>query len=95
MFNVLSLLHLKHTYPPITGPAQDLVNTNTSSTPNPAILQYHTRPVNITVAVGEPAVFTCGVPEASPNLTFILYGSHGNYSLTCPKGHVEDIPQVR
>ncbi|KAG7229460.1 hypothetical protein INR49_012859 [Caranx melampygus] len=24
----------------------------------------------------------------------ILYSSHGNYSLTCPHGHMEDIPQA-
>lgn len=56
---------------------------------------YLSRPDDITVAVGEPAIFHCGVPEASPNITFTFYGGHGNYSLTCPQGHVEDILQVR
>ncbi|XP_041798673.1 uncharacterized protein LOC121610563 [Chelmon rostratus] len=65
-----------------------------TSAPNPAALIYHTRPADVSVAVGDPAVFHCGVPKESPNLTFTYYGSHGNYSLTCPYGHVEDIPQA-
>ncbi|XP_069549106.1 uncharacterized protein [Brachyistius frenatus] len=69
-------------------------NTTTTSASNPAALSYRTRPADVTVEVGESAVFRCGVPEASPNLTFTLYGSHGNYSLTCPQGFVEDIPQA-
>ncbi|XP_071326639.1 uncharacterized protein [Trachinotus anak] len=69
-------------------------NTTTASAPNPAALSYRTRPADVTVAVGEPALFRCGVPEASPNLTFTFYGSHGNYSLTCPHGHVEDVSQA-
>ncbi|XP_044062582.1 uncharacterized protein LOC122881017 [Siniperca chuatsi] len=68
--------------------------TTTISPPSPAALIYRTRPADVTVAVGKPAVFRCGVPKASPNLTFTFYGSHGNYSLTCPYGHMEDIPQV-
>lgn len=75
----------------ITVPAQDSI---TASAPNPAALSYRTRPANLTVAVGEPAEFRCGVPKASPNITFTIYGVHGNYSLTCPYGHVEKIPQV-
>ncbi|XP_040901357.1 uncharacterized protein LOC121186639 [Toxotes jaculatrix] len=72
------------------------VTTTTTSTsaPNPAALSYRTHPVDIIVAVGEPAVFSCGVPETFPNLTFIFYGSHGIYNLTCPYGHEEDIPQA-
>ncbi|XP_076593712.1 uncharacterized protein LOC143324836 [Chaetodon auriga] len=66
----------------------------TTSAPNPAALIYHTRPADVSVAVGEPAVFRCGVPKESPDLTFTYYGNHGNYSLTCPNGHVEDIPQA-
>ncbi|XP_072250836.1 uncharacterized protein [Leuresthes tenuis] len=69
--------------------AQDSTNT-----PNPAALSYRERPTDVTVAVGEPAVFSCRVPETSSNLTFTFYGSHGNYSLTCPHGHVEDVPQA-
>lgn len=69
-------------------------DTSTASAPNPAALSYLTRPANVTVAVGDPAVFQCGVPSGSPNVTFTFYGSHGNYSLTCPSGHVEDIPQA-
>lgn len=69
------------------------VSLTTRSTPKPASLSYQTRPQSVSVAVGESAVFTCGVPGASPNLTFNFYGSHGNYLLTCPHGHVEDIPQ--
>lgn len=67
----------------------------TTTTTAFAPLTYSTRPTNVTVAVGEPAVFRCGVPETSPGLRFTLYGSHANYSLTCPNGKVEDIPQVR
>ncbi|XP_070692177.1 uncharacterized protein [Pempheris klunzingeri] len=80
----------------ITTPstAQDTASDNTTTAPNPAALSYHTRPADVTVAVGEPAVFRCGVPTASPNLTFTFYGSKGNYSLTCPYGHVEDILQA-
>ncbi|XP_018539538.1 uncharacterized protein LOC108888171 [Lates calcarifer] len=69
-------------------------NTTTTSAPDHVALHYHTQPVDVIVAVEEPAVFRCGVPKASPNLTFTFYGSHGNYSLTCPNGHVEDIPQA-
>ncbi|KAL3981060.1 nuclear receptor co-repressor 2 [Sarotherodon galilaeus] len=65
-----------------------------SSGPSTDALKYSTQPSNISVGVGEPAVFHCGVPEAHPNLTFTLYGSNHNYSLTCPGGHVEDIPQA-
>ncbi|XP_041842837.1 uncharacterized protein LOC121641045 [Melanotaenia boesemani] len=62
-------------------------STATNLTP---ALRYQTRPVNVNVSVGEPAVFNCGVPEGSPNLTFTFYGNLGNYTLTCPHGHVED-----
>ncbi|XP_010790944.1 uncharacterized protein [Notothenia coriiceps] len=68
--------------------------TTTTSAPNPAALRYLTHPADLKVAVGDPAVFSCGVPRASPTFTFTFYGSHGNYSLTCPSGHVEDIPQA-
>lgn len=67
---------------------------NTTSAPSAAPLSYLTWPENVSVAVGEPAVFRCGVAESSPNVTFRFYGSHGNYSITCPYGQVEDIPQV-
>ncbi|XP_068426696.1 uncharacterized protein [Clinocottus analis] len=59
-----------------------------------AALGFRTRPADVTVAVGEPAVFRCGVPEASPNVIFTFLRSHANYSLTCPSGHMEDIPQA-
>ncbi|XP_049902565.1 uncharacterized protein LOC126391704 [Epinephelus moara] len=68
--------------------------TTSTSAPNPAVLSYRTRPHNIKVAVGEPAVFLCGVPRASSNVTFTFYGSHHNYTLRCPSGHMEDIPQA-
>ncbi|XP_029361218.1 uncharacterized protein LOC115045595 [Echeneis naucrates] len=74
--------------------AQSAATVSPVSNTATAALTYLTRPADVTVAVGEPAVFRCGVPEASPNLTFIFYGSHGNYSLSCPRGHVEDIPQA-
>ncbi|XP_047453604.1 uncharacterized protein LOC125015729 [Mugil cephalus] len=69
--------------------------TTTSSTTTSAPLPYRTRPTDVVVTVGEPAVFRCGVPEASPGLRFTFYGSHGNYSLSCPGDNdVEDIPQA-
>lgn len=82
----------------ITAPssAQNTTSTTATSTsaPNPAVISYHTHPRNIKVAVGEPAVFRCGVPKDSTNVTFTFYGSHRNYSLRCPSGHVEDVPQA-
>lgn len=81
----------------VTTPSSTQNTTTTTATTsalNPAALSYRIRPADVTVAVGEPAVFLCGVPEASPNFTFTFYGSHSNYSLTCPYGHVEDIPQA-
>lgn len=68
--------------------------TTTTSAPNPAVLSYRTRPRDVRVAVGDPAVFTCGVPKGSPRFTFTFHTSHGKYNLTCPSGHVEDIPQA-
>ncbi|XP_034731228.1 uncharacterized protein LOC117946875 [Etheostoma cragini] len=74
----------------ITAPS----SAQTASASNPTALGYRTRPADVTGAVGKPAVFYCGVPKASPNLTFTFYGSDGNHSLTCPMGHVEDVNQV-
>ncbi|XP_032374091.1 uncharacterized protein LOC116690955 [Etheostoma spectabile] len=74
----------------ITAPS----SAQTTSALNPAVHSYRTRPADVTVAVGKPAVFYCGVPKASPNLTFTFYGSDGNYSLICPMDHVEDIAQA-
>ncbi|XP_034554275.1 uncharacterized protein LOC117823261 [Notolabrus celidotus] len=88
----LLLLALLQIYTPST--ALNTTSATTASAPNPTVLSYRTRPANIKVALGEPAVFRCGVPEASPNITFTLFGGHGNYSLICPQGHVEDIPQA-
>lgn len=65
-----------------------------SSAQNTEALGYRTRPVDVTVAVGERVEFRCGVPKASPNITFTFYRSQGNFSLTCPHGFVEDIPQA-
>lgn len=39
-------------------------------------------------------MFRCGVPEASPRITFNFSGNIGNYSLKCPLGHVKDIPHA-
>lgn len=78
----------------ITTPSSADNTTNTSAVNQPAGLSYKTRPADIRVAVGEPAVFRCGVPIASPNLTLTFYGSHRNYSLTCPDGKIEDIAQA-
>ncbi|KAM4569039.1 uncharacterized protein V3H82_013055 [Fundulus diaphanus] len=73
-----------------TSPA----NTIPTLTPKTKASSYRTLPIDVKVAVGEPAEFRCGVSEASQNLTFTLYSSHGNYTLTCPNGKVEDIPQA-
>lgn len=72
-----------------------VVSTVETTTKTPPVPGYQTIPANVTVAAGEPVEFRCGVSKAAPNLTFTLYGSHGNYSLKCPDGHIEDIPQVR
>lgn len=90
----LIFLSYEHTHRQcaIAVPAQ---NSTNASAPNAAALSYRTRPANLTVAVGESAEFRCGVPKTSPNITFTIYRSHGNYSLICPSGHLEDIPQVR
>lgn len=84
----LLLLALLHVVTPSSA------QNTTTSAPDSAGLSYRTRPVNVSAAVGEPAEFRCGVPEASPNLTFTFYGSHSNHSLTCPHGHVEYIPEA-
>lgn len=64
-------------------------------TANPAPSQsYFTLPTNITVELGDPVVFWCGVPKSSGGLTFTFYGSAHNYTLSCPSGHIEDIPQA-
>ncbi|XP_008430264.1 uncharacterized protein LOC103478301 [Poecilia reticulata] len=77
--------------------AQDATTSSansTSTSPSRNISGYRTLPIDVKVAVGEPAEFRCGVPEASKSLTFTFYSSHGNYTLTCPNGKVEDIPQA-
>lgn len=74
--------------------AENTTMSTTQQTPNAADLSYSTHPADVSVAVGEPAVFSCGVPETSPNLTFTLHSSHGSYNLTCPQGHMVDIPQA-
>lgn len=51
---------------------------------------YLTWPANVTAALGEPAVFRCGVVRRSPNVTL----SYGNYSLTCPGDPLTFIPQA-
>lgn len=87
----LPLLAVLH----ITMPALALGQvTSTTSAPQQPALGYLTRPANVTAAVGDPAVFRCGVPDSTPNVTFTFYGSRSNYSLFCPSGHVEDIPQA-
>lgn len=76
--------------------AQDVTTSSdksSTSAPKPKATGYRTLPVDVKVAVGEPAEFRCGVSEVVQNLTFTLYTSHGNYTLTCPNGKVEDIPQ--
>ncbi|KAK2844241.1 hypothetical protein Q5P01_010900 [Channa striata] len=65
-----------------------------TSTANPATVGYSTRPADITVAEGQSAVFHCGVPTSSPNLTFTYYGKQQTYILTCPYSFVELVPQT-
>ncbi|XP_032415533.1 uncharacterized protein LOC116717955 [Xiphophorus hellerii] len=77
--------------------AQDATTSSANSTDTSApknVSGYRTLPTDVRVAVGEPAEFRCGVPEASKSLTFTFYSSHGNYTLSCPNGKVEDIPQA-
>ncbi|XP_029959448.1 uncharacterized protein LOC115397341 [Salarias fasciatus] len=66
------------------------LSTPSSAQGAPAAAVYRTRPVNVTAALGESAVFRCGVVKRSPNVTL----SYGNYSLTCPGEDVEYIPQA-
>ncbi|XP_013879638.1 uncharacterized protein LOC106528899 [Austrofundulus limnaeus] len=70
------------------------VNNTKAVMPKPGAASYWTLPNDVTVSVGEPVAFQCGVPEGSQNLTFTYYSSHRNYILTCPDGKVEDIPQA-
>ncbi|XP_077577088.1 uncharacterized protein LOC144199369 isoform X2 [Stigmatopora nigra] len=72
---------------PLSAQNTTTASTNTSS-------EISIRPVDVSVFVGDPAVFICAVPETSPVVTFALFGDHGNYSLTCPGGNVNDIPQA-
>lgn len=87
-------LTAQSTSPLTTTTTTHTVSTTTTSAPISPALGFRTRPANVTVPLGEPAVFFCGVPRTHPNITFTLYGSHRNYSLTCPYGRVEDITQV-
>ncbi|MEQ2291519.1 hypothetical protein AMECASPLE_014125 [Ameca splendens] len=74
--------------------AISLGNNTTTFAPKPKPSSYRTIPVDVKVGLGEPAEFRCGVSEGSKNLTFTFYSSHGNYTLTCPNGKVEDISQA-
>ncbi|XP_037130699.1 uncharacterized protein LOC119136396 [Syngnathus acus] len=85
--NLLLLLILIQVLQPSSAQNASTVSANTTA----GIL---IPPVDVSVFVGDPAVFTCAVPETSPAVTFNLSGGHGNYSLTCPGGRVEDIPQA-
>ncbi|XP_036798921.1 uncharacterized protein LOC110538617 [Oncorhynchus mykiss] len=49
---------------------------------------YTTLPNNVSVAVGKPAAFQCGVSPPR-QLNFTLYGSHRNITLICPGDHTE------
>lgn len=55
---------------------------------------YISPPINVTVDLGDPAGFWCSVPRSSEGLTFTWFGSSHNYTLSCPSGHIEDIPQA-
>ncbi|XP_077432376.1 uncharacterized protein LOC144058046 [Vanacampus margaritifer] len=83
----LLLLTLIHIFTPTSAQNTATIFPNTAE-------DLLTRPVNVSVFLGDPAEFTCAAPEAAPVITFNLFGGHGNYSLTCPGGHVQDIPQA-
>ncbi|XP_077384312.1 uncharacterized protein LOC144022960 [Festucalex cinctus] len=83
----LLLLTLIHVFTPSSAQNTTTISPNTAE-------ELLTRPEDVSVFVGDPAIFTCGAPEAAPVVTFNLFGGHGNYSLTCPGGHVEDIPEA-
>ncbi|KAK5621894.1 hypothetical protein CRENBAI_003585 [Crenichthys baileyi] len=74
--------------------AISLGNNTTTFAPKPKPSSYRTIPVDVKVGLGEPAEFRCGVSEGSQNLIFTFYSSHGNYTLTCPNGKMEDISQA-
>lgn len=63
-----------------------------SATPVPS-QSYLTLPSDLTVELGDPAQFRCGVPKTSEGLTFTFYGK-SNHTLTCPSGHIQDVPQA-
>ncbi|TMS11031.1 hypothetical protein E3U43_020024 [Larimichthys crocea] len=67
------------------------ITTPSSAENNKTSLSYLTRPADIRVPVGDPAVFRCGVPQAAENLTFTFHQSQKSYNLTCPNGHNEEI----
>ncbi|CAL1610668.1 unnamed protein product [Knipowitschia caucasica] len=95
---VLAILQItKHT----SAQSNTTISSNTtvpqstySSAPSPSPSGYHTMPSNTTSALGDPAQFWCGVPKSSEGLTFTFYGRAQNFTLSCPTGHVEDIPQA-
>lgn len=68
-------------------------HTSALTTANPS-KSYSTVPLNVTAGLGDPAKFWCGVPKTSEGLTFTFYGSAHNYTLSCPSGHIKDIPQA-
>lgn len=73
--------------------ASSTASSPPSVTPAPS-QSYLTLPSNLKVELGDPAQFWCGVPKSSKGLTFTFYGHVHNYTLSCPSGHVEDIPQA-
>ncbi|XP_072317544.1 uncharacterized protein [Eucyclogobius newberryi] len=96
VFVVLAILQIsKHTsaQKTTTTSSTTTVPPSTSTAPGPS-RSYLTVPSNMTVGLGDPVQFLCGVPKNSEGLTFTFYGSSHNYSLSCPSGHVKDIPQA-
>lgn len=100
IFVALAVLQItKH-----TSAQNATVSSNTtvtlSTSPQPPTVtsdlskSYLVMPSNISVAVGDPVHFSCGVPKSAEGVTFMFYGSVRNYTLSCPSGHVEDIPQA-
>ncbi|KAK7887124.1 hypothetical protein WMY93_026745 [Mugilogobius chulae] len=78
-------------------PSNSTVPPSTSSAPGPShgpSTSYTTLPRNMTAGLGDPAEFWCGVPKNSEGVTFTFYGSTHNYTLNCPDGHIQDIPQA-
>ncbi|KAJ0000152.1 hypothetical protein NQD34_011994 [Periophthalmus magnuspinnatus] len=83
------------TVPLSTSLSASVPPSTSSPGPDPGPSQsYLTLPSNVRAGLGNLAQFSCGVPISSKGLTFTFYGSAHNYTISCPGGHIEDIPQA-